>query len=143
MQAKKVRLASVQVFRPSAASSKRPFLIHFAPCLFFSQEQQLLLFHPTLPYYICRMSPTGDIQLSDAEIEALAAKIQGVSSKDKMLVRPTLQALLLLIRTSADASLFEIVCKWISEIKLTEGVVKVFHPLLPIPVSVRVLMIMM
>jgi hypothetical protein len=83
------------------------------------------------------MSPTGDIQLSDAEIEALAAEIQGVSSKDKMLVRPTLQALLLLIRTSADASLFEIVRKWLSEIKLTEGVVKVFHPLLPIPVSVR------
>jgi hypothetical protein len=80
------------------------------------------------------MSPTGDIQLSDAEIEALAAEIQGVSSKDKMLVRPTLQALLLLIRTSADASLFEIVRKWLSEIKLTEGVVKVFHP---IPVSVR------
>jgi hypothetical protein len=83
------------------------------------------------------MSPTGDIQLSDAEIEALAAEIQGVSSKDKMLVRPTLQALLLLIRTSADASLFEIVRKWLSEIKLTEGIVKVFHPLLPIPVSVR------
>jgi hypothetical protein len=82
------------------------------------------------------MSPTGDIQLSDAEIEALAAEIQGVSSKDKMLVRPTLQALLLLIRTSADASLFETVRKWLSEIKLTKGVVKVFHPLLPIPVSV-------
>jgi hypothetical protein len=83
------------------------------------------------------MSPTGDIQLSDAEIEALAAEIQGVSSKEKMLVRPTLQALLLLIRTSANASLLEIVRKWLSEIKLTEGVVKVFHPLLPIPVSVR------
>jgi hypothetical protein len=83
------------------------------------------------------MSPTGDIKLSDAEIEALAAEIQGVSSKDKMLARPTLQALLLLIRTSADASLFEIVRKWLSEIKLAEGVVKVFHPLLPISVSVR------
>jgi hypothetical protein len=83
------------------------------------------------------MSPTGDIQLSDAEIEFLAAEIQGVSSNDKMLARPNLQALLLLIRTSADASLFEIVRKWLSEIKSTEGVVKVFHPLLPIPASVR------
>jgi len=83
------------------------------------------------------MSPTDNIHLSDAEIEALAAEIQGVSSKERMLIRPTLQALLLHIRTSADASLFEIVRTWLSKLKLTEGVVKVFHPLLPIPVSVR------
>jgi hypothetical protein len=67
----------------------------------------------------------------------LAAEIKGVSSKEKMLVRPTLQALLLLISRSADASLLEIVRKWLSEINLTEGVVKIFHPFLPIPVSVH------
>jgi hypothetical protein len=85
------------------------------------------------------MSPTDNdnIHLSNAEIEALAAEIQGVSSKERMLIRPTLQALLLHIRTSADASLFEIVRTWLSELKLTKGVVKVFYPLLPIPVSVR------
>jgi len=83
------------------------------------------------------MSPTDDIQLSDAEIEALAAEIQSVSPKEKMLVRSTLQALLLLTRILANASLLEIVRKWLSEIKLTESVVKVFHPLLPIPVFVH------
>jgi hypothetical protein len=77
------------------------------------------------------------MQLSDAEMEALAAEIQGVSSKEKMLVRPALQALLFLIRTSADASLVEIVRKWLSQIKLAETVVKVFRLLLHIPVSVR------
>ncbi len=83
------------------------------------------------------MSSTAEMQLSDAEMEALAAEIQGVSSKEKMLVRPALQALLSLIRTSADASLVEIVRKWLSQIKLAEAVVKVFRLLLHIPVSVR------
>jgi hypothetical protein len=83
------------------------------------------------------MSPIDNIHLSDAKVEALAAEIQGVSSKERMLTRPTLQALLLHIRTSSEASLFEIVRTWLYELKLAKGVVKVFHPLLPILVSVR------
>jgi hypothetical protein len=72
------------------------------------------------------MSSTREMQLSDAEIEALTAEIQSVSSKEKLLARPALYAMLSLIRASADSSLIEILRMWLSRIKLSESVVKVF-----------------
>jgi hypothetical protein len=81
------------------------------------------------------MSSTCEIQLSDAEIKALTAKIEAISSKEKILAKPALQALLSLINKPADIS--PLLCRWISQIQLTENVVKVFRPVLPIPASVR------
>jgi hypothetical protein len=83
------------------------------------------------------MPSTCEIQPSDAEIEALEAEIQGVSSKEKLLLRSALQAQLSLIRASANASPVEILRQWLSRIKLSEAVEKVFRLVLPILASVR------
>ena len=83
------------------------------------------------------MSSTCEIQPSDAEIEALAAEIKAVSSNEKLLLRPALEALLSLIRASANASPVEILRQWLSRIKLSEAVEKVFRLVLPILASVR------
>jgi len=82
------------------------------------------------------MSSTCEIQPSDAEIEALAAEIRGVSSKEKLLLRSGLEAQLSLITASADALPVEILRKWLSRIKLAQAVERVFRPVLPIPASV-------
>jgi hypothetical protein len=81
------------------------------------------------------MSSTSKIQLSDAEIEALAAEIEAVSSKEKVHLRPVLRALLEVINKPADAS--PLLHKWLSRVQVAESVVKVFHTILPIPVSIR------
>jgi len=81
------------------------------------------------------MSSTCETQFSDAEIKALAAEIEAISSKEKTLAKPALRALLSLINKSAYIS--PLLCRWISQIQLTENVVKVFRPVLPIPASVR------
>jgi len=80
------------------------------------------------------MSFTSEIQPSDAEIEALAAKIQGLPSKH---TRSTLQTLLSLISSSANASPIEILRKWLSRAELTEKIIKAFRPILPIQASRR------
>jgi hypothetical protein len=80
------------------------------------------------------MSSTCEIQFSDAEIKALEAEIQGVS---KLVLRSALQTQISLIKASANASPVEILRQWLSRIKLSDAVVKVFRPVLPIPASAR------
>jgi hypothetical protein len=77
------------------------------------------------------------MQPSDAEIEALEAEIRGVSSKEKLLLRSALQAQLSVIKASANASPVEVLRQWLSRIKLSEAVEKVFHLILPILTSIR------
>jgi hypothetical protein len=81
------------------------------------------------------MSSTNKIQLSDAEIEALAAEIEVVSSKEKVHLRPVLRALLEVINKPADTA--PLLHKWLSRVQVAENVVKVFHTVLPIPASIR------
>jgi hypothetical protein len=80
------------------------------------------------------MSSTNEIQLSDVEMEALAAKIEAISPKEKVKARPVLRALLGLINKPADTS--SILHEWLSKIQSTESVIKVFHPVLPISACV-------
>jgi len=57
------------------------------------------------------------IRPSNAEIEALQAQIQDVSFKEILHFRSALQAQLSLSRSSANASLVEILRKWLARIK--------------------------
>jgi len=80
------------------------------------------------------MSSASKAQLSDADIKALTASIEAVSSKEKIFAKPALQALLSLIN---EPTVSRILCEWISQIQATKKVEKVFCPFLPLPVSVR------
>jgi hypothetical protein len=77
-------------------------------------------------HYICGMPSTREIP-SNAEIEALAAKIRVLRSKQ---ARTTFQTLLSLISSSAGDSPIELLSKWLSQTELTENIVKVFRPIL-------------
>jgi hypothetical protein len=71
------------------------------------------------------------MSLSDAEIEALTAGVQDVSSTQKLLARPALKSLLNLINTSVNISpvaAAELLRGWLSRIHSAEGLVKVFYP---------------
>jgi hypothetical protein len=112
--------------RPSAAAlSFIPPNNNYNYC-FSTQPRRML-------HYICGMSSTREIP-SNAEIEALAAKIRVLRSKQ---ARTTFQTLLSLISSSAGDSPIEILSKWLSQTELTENIVKVFRPILPIQASVR------
>jgi len=81
------------------------------------------------------MSSTSNIQVSNAGIEALAAKIEAVSSKEKVHFRPVLRLLLEIINQPADVS--SLLRKWLSQAEGAKNVAKVFHPVLPILASIR------
>jgi hypothetical protein len=81
------------------------------------------------------MSSTHEIQLSDAEVEALTAQIEAISSKEKVLAKPILRALLSLINKPVDIS--SLLRQWLSKVKVAESFVKVFHSVLSIPASVH------
>jgi hypothetical protein len=80
------------------------------------------------------MSSTHEIQLTDAEVEALAAQIEAISSKEKALAKPILRALLSVVNKPVDIS--SLLRQWLSKVKVAESVVKVFHSVLSIPASV-------
>ena len=86
------------------------------------------------------MSPTSEIQPSNAEIKALHAeikalqpKIEGVPSKH---VKYALQTLLSFIGASANDSPIKILRKWLSRIESAEAVKKVFCLVMSILTSV-------
>jgi len=85
------------------------------------------------------MSSTSEKQLPDAEIEALTAAVQVVTSKEKLLAKHVFNALLKLLNTSADISAGELVAEllraWLSRVQSAESLVKVFLPVLLIPAS--------
>lgn len=57
------------------------------------------------------MSSTSERQLPDAEIEALTAAVQVVTSKEKLLAKHVFNALLKLLNTSADISAGELIAE--------------------------------
>jgi hypothetical protein len=78
---------------------------------------------------------TREIQPSIAKMEALAAEIKDISSHERFLLRPVLEALLSLIETSTDALPVEILRKLLSQRKSPRTVENVLRPVLPILTS--------